>query len=1014
MITTTDKRIKATTNMLETLIVCENYLVDNFLKIETDYKGNARPPMPKESWTNLHSGDFIGGNDAHFWIYKRLKTPKQTRENTKLYFELKTGREGQWDAVNPQCLVFLDGKEVQGMDVNHTDVELEFGKEYDLHIYMYTGIYDIDTGLGGGNFCFISKFIEIDLPTRDLYYDMIVPFEGLACLNDNDDNRAIITKHLDMACNLLDLREPYNEDYYRTVAQATNYLETEFYSKACGKSDTEISCIGHTHIDVAWKWRLCQTEEKAQRSFVTVLKLMEEFDDYIFMSSQPQLYKYVKENAPQVYERIKARIKEGRWEPEGSMWLEPDCNLSSGESLIRQILHGKKFMKEEFGVDNKILWLPDVFGYSSALPQILKKSGIDYFVTSKISWNDTNKIPYDAFMWEGIDGTEIFTTFMTAQPYTYDKVENYSLYVGDITPGYVMGARKRFQQKEFTNRAMISFGYGDGGGGSTRKMMEYHRRLKYGLPGFPKTVVETTASYLEKLKRDFTKSAEDLHRTPKWVGELYLEFHRGTYTSVAKIKKNNRTAEILFQKAEQMAILSSIFCGTAYPKQEIYKAWETILLNQFHDILPGSSIKEVYEDSDIQYAQINAIGNKIIAETENALAQKLSTDVVYNPNSFVANAVVDIDGQTMFVENIPAMGWAPLVIKTENSISVTKEKIETPFYTILLDKKANITSIYDKENGREVVIPGKSANKIEAFEDMPLVYDNWELPAYYKQKQWDVDDVTEVTPIYDGVRSGLCIRRKFMHSEIVQNMYVYEHIRRIDFETTVDWKESHIVLKAAFPINIHTDKAIYETQFGYIERPAHGNTSYDWAKFEVCGHKYADVSEDDYGAAILNDCKYGYNAEGSTLKLTMLKCGTNPYQEADKEIHKYTYSLLPHKGKHTTAGVIQEGYLLNNPVKVIKANGDGTLPEKFTIVSCDKENVIVETVKQAEDKKGYVIRGYEAYNRLTEAKLVFGFNVKKAYLCDMLENVIEELEVKGNAITISMHAFEIVTVKVEV
>jgi len=586
-----------------------------------------------------------------------------------------------------------------------------------------------------------------------------------------------------------------------------------------------------------------------------------------------------------------------------------------------------------------------------------------------------------------------------------------------MTPKQVMGTRNRFQQKEYSkNGGFMTFGWGDGGGGTTREMLENFRRLKYGLPGLPKPVIRSVNEYLDLLEGDFKRSAKTLKEIPRWVGELYLEFHRGTYTSVARNKKNNRTSEFLLQTAEQLSTMGEKMLGIKYPQAEINNAWELVLLNQFHDIIPGSSIKEVYEDSDRHYAEIKEKGDKIcgdILETLSKGVAKSKGFAVYNPNSFETSGYVTIDGKTAYVKNIPSMGWSTAEADFTNTISILENCIENKYYIITFDENANITSIYDKEFDREVIRKGETANQIEAFEDLPYQYDNWELSEYYKQKKWNVDDLQTVEKTTDGARSGFKIIRKFLNSVIEQKVWVYENSRRIDFETDIEWKESHIVLKAAFPINVHADKASYETQFGYVERPTHGNTSWDAAKFEVCGHKYADISEDDYGAAILNDCKYGYNAEGSTLKLTLLKCGTYPYEEADKEHHSFTYSFMPHSGNHKQGKVIQESYKLNRPLVAVKAQGDGSVEDRFSLVKCNKENIIIETVKKAERSNATVIRAYDAYNRSTKAEITFGFDVKSAYFCDLMENKLEKLEVKENSIIIPVSAFEIVTVMVE-
>ncbi len=1004
------ERINSIVKKLDNLSNVHSEELNNFVCISTDYKGSKRPPMADETWQSIKFGDVFSELDKHFWLYGKIKTPQATNNHSKVYFEFSNTKANPWDAINPQTLVFINGKAVQGMDVNHTDLELEFDKEYDIHLYLYTG-------LEKGTFNFFPSIKIIDCDIEQLYYDLKVPLDAYNYLDETSDEAMTILKHLELACNILDLKVFGSEEFHTSVVKASEFLLEEFYKKVCGKSESIVSCIGHTHIDVAWKWTIAQTEEKAQRSFATMLNLINQYDDFIFMSSQPQLYKYVKENEPELYEKIKQRIKEGRWEAEGAMWLEADCNLCSGESLIRQILFGKKFFMDEFGIDSKILWLPDVFGYSAALPQILKKSGVDKFVTSKISWNDTNHLPYDVFMWEGLDGSEIFTTFLTACDYENTKYRKRKLstYNAIINPAHVFGTRNIFQQKEYTNCNLLTFGYGDGGGGTTREMIENHRRLKYGLPGFPKTVIEKASDALDRIEKDFIKASQELKKIPKWCGELYLEFHRGTYTSMAKNKKNNRKSEFLFQTAEQLSSATSILCNALYPQDKINNSWETILLNQFHDIIPGSSIEEVYKDSDIQYAEVKKSGTEITENALNALSKGIRTSgkYVYNPNSFTVSGTVSAGGKTLWVTDVPAMGWKLAKYSEDNTITVTNKELENNFYRLTLNDDGNITAVYDKRFERNVTKPGFIANEIEVFEDIPYSYDNWEISPYYKQKKLDMPKATSVECINDGTRAGWRIKRNFLSSVIIQEIYVYEFSPRIDFETYLDWKESHILIKAAFPLDVHSDKATYETQFGYLERPAHENSPYDSAKFEVCAHKYADISEDDYGVAILNDCKYGYNTERNTLKLTLLKCGTDPNPNADKEEHRFTYSLLPHGGRHTTGRVVQESYILNRPLIVFEAEGSGNLPTEYSLVSCDKENIIAETFKLAENKDGYILRAYDAYNRKANAVFTFGFDVKSVHLCDMGENIIEELKVMdGNKVAVNFSNFEIVTLRI--
>lgn len=497
-------------------------------------------------------------------------------------------------------------------------------------------------------------------------------------------------------------------------------------------------------------------------------------------------------------------------------------------------------------------------------------------------------------------------------------------------------------------------------------MLEQQRRLEHGLPGLPKTKIEFAGDYIADIKLEFSENCKKLRRTPRWVGELYLEFHRGTYTSIAKNKKNNRKSELLLQKAETLCVTDSLLAGGAYPKQTLYDAWETVLLHQFHDIIPGSSIFEVYEDSDRDYQTIRQAGT---AAAEGALAHiagQVNTTgglLVYNPTGFEADGYVETEDGKAYVSNVPAMGYAVATpAPRSNSVTVDGRTIESPAYRLVLDENCNIVSLFDKEYGRELVQEGE-AFCLQAYEDFPKEYDAWEISYYYKQKKWQIDEVVSCEPVFDGARAGLKIVKKFLDSTITQTIYLYEDSRRIDIENVIDWKQAHILLKAAFPTNIHTTQATYDIQFGHVARPTHENTSWDRAKFEVCAHKWADLSEYGYGLSILSDCKYGYNTEGSTIKLSLLKSATDPNPAADKHVHTFTYSLLPHNGDLYAAGVIQEAYKLNCPLESVTLGAqEGALPSRYSLVSCDKENIIIETAKQAEDSEDIVVRMYEAYD----------------------------------------------------
>ncbi|MGM9683849.1 MAG: alpha-mannosidase, partial [Eubacteriales bacterium] len=740
--------------------------------------------------------------------------------------------------------------------------------------------------------------------------------------------------------------------------------------------------------------------------------MMKEFPEYKFMSSQPQLYEYVKEDDPALYEEIKDLVRQGRWEVEGAMWLEADCNLISGESMIRQILLGKQFIKDEFGKDSEILWLPDVFGYSAAMPQILRKSGVTKFFTSKISWNETNQMPYDIFMWQGIDGSEVFSYFLTSQD--VDSKDARAFYTGDTRPKQVKGTWERFQQKDIAREAILTFGYGDGGGGPSREMMETGLRLEKGIPGCPSVTFEFAGDFLNRLE----KSVRGNRFFPHWVGELYLEYHRGTYTSMARNKKNNRYSEFLMKNAETANVINLTALGREYPADTIRSAWKKVLLCQFHDILPGSSIEEVYRDTDIIYSQIAQSGKKLFGDAMESVKGAVGSDggiFVFNPNGFTDSSAVEYNGKSYWAENVPAMGWKVVSELSGNAdvrVDIEKRVLENKYIRVVFDPNFEIKSIRDKKAGREIVPSGERANMLQAFEDFPRKWDAWEITNYYEEKMWRVDSLDSAEVFEDGIFAGFRVTRHFQDSVIRQIIRISGYDSKIDFVTEADWKNSHILLKTAFPTTIHSDKATYEIQYGNVERPTHRNTSWDQAKFEVCGHKWADISEYGYGVSIINDSKYGYDIYGNTIRLSLIKSATYPNPAADKEVHRFVYSLYPHKGDYREAHTVQKAYALNNPMTASYiAPHSGSLGSEFGFVSADSENMIIEAVKQSESGDGIIVRLYDAYHMSTDTVLRFGIPVSSAEVCDMTENACRSLKVAQNSVRLHVAPFEIVTLK---
>lgn len=924
--------------------------------------------------------------------------------------------------------MFVNGEVYQGIDMNHRECLItrsgKAGETLTIDLQAYTGIMHEE-------FALRTQIEEIDAEIEKLYYDLWVPLAAFSRMEADDKNRKDIEYVLNETINLLDLRTPYSEDFYRSMREASAYIRKALYEDMAGYEDVIATCIGHTHIDVAWWWTVAQTREKVGRSFATVLKLMDEYPNYKFMSSQPQLYAFLKERYPELYEKAKQRIKEKRWEPEGGMWVEADCNLTSGESLVRQFMHGKRFFKEEFGVDNRILWLPDVFGYSGALPQIMKKCGIDYFMTTKLAWNQFNKVPYDTMMWRGIDGTEVLTHLITTLGVSQPIKDYFTTYNGMLHPDAIMGGWMRYQNKDINNDILVSYGYGDGGGGPTREMLETSIRMEKGIKGIPKVRQEFSRTYFEELE----ERVKGDRRLPVWEGEFYFEYHRGTYTSMARNKRSNRKAELGLMDLELLSVLAQ--AQAAYPAEELDRMWKKVLINQFHDILPGSAIHEVYEVTKEEYAALQKEIKALEEERLHALVGDGEGITIFNTTGHDRSDIVELgeihaealkdaegviypvqktaEGAVVYVEHLPSKGYktfAAVSSEIEQKtpfVLVDDHTLETPFYTIHLDAEGRFDRIYDKENDREVLQDGKKGNQFRMYEDKPMCFDNWDVDIYYTEKYWDVNDVISMEWTECGpVRATLEMERKESNSVIHQKIHFYADSRRIEFETYVDWKEHQTLLKVHFPVNVHTDEATFDVQFGNLTRKVHTNTSWDKARFESCGQKWIDLSEGHYGVSMLNDCKYGHSVKDSDMALTLIKSGIEPNPVADQEEHYFTYAIYPHAEKWQEAKTVEQAYDLNQPAIAVAGGKPGSLLSKASV---DRSNVVLETIKCAESGHGIIIRMYESENALTKTNLVVEGNYNKAFVCNLLEEEEAELELKDGVVCVQLKPYEVVTVK---
>ncbi len=720
------------------------------------------------------------------------------------------------------------------------------------------------------------------------------------------------------------------------------------------------------------------------------------------------------------------------------MWVEPDCNLSGGESLVRQLLYGRSYFKDRFGsMETPLAWLPDTFGFTPSLPQLLRQAGIRWFGSNKLNWNQYNKLPHNLFRWEGIDGSQITAFFLTT-PKPVQYLPFPTTYKAEMTAEEVFGTWDEFGQKATHNELPICFGYGDGGGGPTRELIMTARN--YGrLPGVPKVRMGTLREFFEGVD---ARATEEL---PIWVGELYLELHRGTFTSQAKIKKLNRACETLLHDAEFLSSYAAEIASLDYPADELTRCWKSVCLNQFHDILPGTSIAEVFADAERDYTAVQKSAKAICADAMTALATTAPKDavaLVANTTGFTmdracvvahAGPLADaesgealasqaVEGGTLVtVPDMPANGLRALAKSSDaapqTGLTTGKEDgtlwIENDLLRVEVARRSGqLTRIWDKEAGREVLAPGQTGNQLLAFEDRPMQWDAWDIDIYYEDRCDTIDHAESVEFVETGpVRAAIRTRHEWRGSRFEQRIEMHHNSKRIDFRTEVDWKAQKTLLKVAFPVDIHAKDATYDIQFGNTQRPTHRNTSWDWARFEVVGHKWADLSEGNYGVALLNDCKYGYDIQKNVMRLSLLKGATMPDPSQDQHVHRFTYALLPHAG-NWREGVAAQAYDLNIAPHVIDLDTPSTGGDAPAFVSCNIGTAVIETVKQAEDGGGHVVRLYESAGNRGPVRLKFGFPVATAAISDILESAGETLPVEDNAVTVDLTPYKIVTLRI--
>jgi len=860
-----------------------------------------------------------------------------------------------------------------------------------IDVWMDAGLNDLF-----GNLIDNGAIKEADIAVRNkkvlkLYYDVIVLEELSRILPQNQSRTAQIKQILyDVAMMITDLSD-------KEVDKASKILEP-FLKAQNGDTNLTLSVIGHSHLDLAWLWPIRETKRKGARTFSTVMHFFDKYPDYKFVQSQAQLYDWIKEEYPELYKKIKTKVKEGKWEANGAMWVEPDCNMPSGESFVRQVLYAQRFFQDEFGFTSDVCFLPDTFGYSAALPQILRQCKVKYFTTQKISWNTVNKFPYHSFIWQGMDGTQILSHMLPE--------ENY---LSSAMPRAFKKNEENYFEKGLSNNALMLFGIGDGGGGPGEEHIELIERQK-NLAGEIGCVQESTSNFFKKLEKDSDKF-------PTWVGEMYLEFHQGTLTSQARNKKWNRFMELALRNTEILSVFAGISAEVDYKEEELEKVWKEVLLYQFHDILPGSSIGRVYEESLARYEILFKETVKIAESARKSLYKTINTKsftkpfIAENTLSWEREELVEIEKDKWVLATAPSMGYRVAEIEDADFTSpkVGKTSVENDVIKVTFAKDGSIKSIFDKRIGKETL--KGVGNKLLIYEDSN---DAWDMyPDYDLRNKYDLELISSETKV-NGPKATVTQIYKYNSSTITQNISIIFGSERVDFDTHVDWKESFKMLRTHFDVNVLSDFSRSEIQFGNIKRTNNTNTSWDAAKFEICAHKWIDLSDRSYGTALINNCKYGHRVLGNTINLNLLRSTSHPDPNADKAEHEFRYAFFPHIGDYVEAELVKEAYEFNVPMNINKIDVHVGVNEneKSYITACS-DHVIIDTVKKAEDSDNIIVRLYECHETSFDADVKFGFDIKKAYICNMMEEPEIELKVKNNSVTIETSPFKVITLMIE-
>ncbi|MEV6007701.1 glycoside hydrolase family 38 C-terminal domain-containing protein [Streptomyces sp. NPDC051976] len=857
----------------------------------------------------------------------------------------------------------------------------------DYHPFVPTELGDRETAGSEPQY----KLTRMDLvvfeqTVWDLVIDLEVLGELMHELPEDSARRYEILRAIDRALDAVDLQDVAG------TADAARKRLADVLAVPAQPSAHRLSAVGHAHIDSAWLWPLRETVRKVARTTANMTALLEDEPEFVYTMSQAQQFAWIKEHRPEVYAKVKAAVAEGRFVPAGGMWVESDTNMPGSEAMARQFVHGKRFFLEEFGVENDEAWLPDTFGFAAGLPQIIKAAGSKWLLTQKISWSQINKFPHHTFSWEGIDGTRIFTHFPPVDTY------NCSMQGREIAH-----AARNFKDKGRATHSLAPTGWGDGGGGTTREMIAKAARLR-SLEGSATVEWETPAEF-------FAKAEAEYPQPPVWVGELYLELHRATLTSQAKTKQGNRASEHLLYQAELWAATAAVRTGAGYPYAQLDRLWKTVLLHQFHDILPGSSIAWVHREAEATYAAVAAELNAIIDGAQRALAgaAESSGTVVFNAAPHARGGVPAGGGSAA----VPAEGRTTVSSRADGG-----HVLDNGLLRVEVDGRGLVVSVVDLAAGRETVAPGQAANLLQIHPDFPNMWDAWDVDAFYRNVVTDLTDADEITVDGHGpATASVRVVRSFGASRVTQVLTLAAGAKRLDIDTEVDWHETEKFLKAAFPLDIHAGRYAAETQFGHLHRPTHTNTSWEAAKFEACNHRFVHLDEPGWGVALVTASTYGHDVTRTvrpedhgtttTVRVSLLRAPRFPDPRTDQGLHRFRHALVPGA---TIGDAVREGYAVNLPERRVPG-GTAVTP----LVAVDNDAFVVTAVKLADDASGdVVVRGYESHGGRATTRLTTGFPLAAAVSCDLLERPLADaapIPVAADALTLTLRPFELLTLR---